>query len=307
MRVKLGRPDLADYARCFDVPPAAPDAPLTVTWAGVTTLLVDDGDSALMTDGFFSRPSLATVGLRRLSPSYPRIDGCLARLRVDRLEAVLPVHTHYDHAMDSAVVAERTGAKLVGGRSAAQVGRGHGLADDRLVMAVSGEAQRLGAYDVTLIEGAHCPPDRFPGVITAPVVPPVKASGYKCGEAWSTLVRHRPSDRTLLIVGSAGFVPGALGGRRAEVVYLGIGQLGVQPERYLVDYWAETVRTVGARRVVLIHWDDFFRPLHQPLRALPYAADDLDVSIRVLSRLAADDGVALHLPTLWQRADPWLS
>jgi len=62
---------------------------------------------------------------------------------------------------------------------------------------------------------------------------------------------------------------------------------------------------VGARRVVLIHWDDFFRPLHQPLRALPYAGDDLDVSIRVLSQLAADDGVPLHLPTLWQRCDPW--
>jgi L-ascorbate metabolism protein UlaG (beta-lactamase superfamily) len=65
------------------------------------------------------------------------------------------------------------------------------------------------------------------------------------------------------------------------------------------------VRTVGAHRVVLIHWDDFFRPLDKPLRALPYAGDDLDVTMRVLSRLARQDGVALHLPTLWQRADPW--
>ena len=75
----------------------------------------------------------------------------------------------------------------------------------------------------------------------------------------------------------------------------------------LVDYWAETVRAVGAGRVVLIHWDDFFRPLHKPLRALPYAVDDLDVSMRVLARLADEDSIALHLPTLWQRADPWIS
>jgi L-ascorbate metabolism protein UlaG (beta-lactamase superfamily) len=142
-------------------------------------------------------------------------------------------------------------------------------------------------------------------VITAPITPPVKTSAYKCGEAWSTVVHHRATDRRLLIIGSAGFVPGALAGQRAEVVYLGIGQLGVQPERYLVDYWAETVRTVGARRVVLIHWDDFFRPLTKPLRALPYAGDDLDVSMRVLTALADDDGIPLHLPTLWQRADPW--
>ena len=305
MRLKLGRPDLADYAGYFDAPQAAPDASLTVTWAGVTTLLIDDGASAVMSDGFFSRPSLAEVGLRPLSPSAARIDGCLARMSVDRLEAVMPVHTHYDHAMDSAAVAERTGARMVGGTSAMQVGRGHGLPDDRLVAVTPGQPVTLGAFDVTLIEASHCPPDRFPGVIDEPVVPPVKVSAFKCGEAWSTLVRHRASDRRLLIVGSAGYVRGALAGQRADVVYLGVGQLGLQPEPYLVEYWAETVRTVGARRVVLIHWDDFFRPLHKPLRALPYAGDDLDVSMRVLSGLAEQDGVPLHLPTLWQRADPW--
>ncbi|RDH78609.1 MBL fold metallo-hydrolase [Mycolicibacterium moriokaense] len=305
MRLKPGRPDLRDYTRYFDVPEAGVDAPLTVTWAGVTTLLIDDGSSALMTDGFFSRPGLANVGLGRIAPSAARIDGSLQRMGVDRLEAVLPVHTHFDHAMDSAVVAERTGARIVGGGSAAQVGIGGGLSADRVVVATPGEPIGLGGYDVTLVKGAHCPPDRFPGTIDAPVTPPVKTSAYKCGEAWSMLVRHRSSDRRLLIIGSAGYVPGALAGHRAEVVYLGIGQLGLQPERYLVDYWAETVRTVGARRVVLIHWDDFFRPLTRPLRALPYAGDDLDVSMRVLSGLAADDSIPLHLPTLWQRADPW--
>ena len=305
MRLKIGRPDLRKYAGAFDAPAAAPDAPLTVTWAGVTTLLIDDGASAVMTDGFFSRPSLLEVGLRRLSPSTPRIDGCLSRLGVHRLEAVLPVHTHFDHAMDSAMVAERTGAKVVGGTSAVAVGRGASLPDERLVAVTPGAPITLGAYDVTLVEGHHCPPDRFPGVIGEPVVPPVKVSAYKCGEAWSTLVHHRPSDRRLLIVGSAGFVRGALVGRRAEVVYLGVGQLGLQPEEYLIDYWTETVRTVGARRVVLIHWDDFFRPLHKSLRALPYAGDDLDVSMRVLSRLAEEDGIPLHLPTLWQHCDPW--
>jgi L-ascorbate metabolism protein UlaG (beta-lactamase superfamily) len=84
-----------------------------------------------------------------------------------------------------------------------------------------------------------------------------------------------------------------------------VGLLGLQPKHYIVDYWAETVRTVGARRVVLIHWDDFFRPLSKPLRALPYVADDLDVSIRVLGELAEHDGVALDMPTVWRREDPW--
>ena len=106
---QAGRPDLGTTRGYFDVPAATADSPLTVTWAGVTTLLIDDGMSALMTDGFFSRPKLADLG-SPIAPSLPRIDGCLARLGVDRLDAVLPVHTHFDHAMDSAVVAERTGA-----------------------------------------------------------------------------------------------------------------------------------------------------------------------------------------------------
>ena len=305
MRIKMGRPPMTDFADRFNVPAAEPGDALTVTWLGVTTLLLDDGRSALMTDGFFSRPGLLTVGVSKLQPSLERIIGCLERARVDLLDAVIPVHTHYDHALDCAVVAARTGAKLVGGASAANIGRGHQLGGDRLLVARSGEPVSLGAYDVTLIESEHSPPDRFPGIITRPLVPPARAGQFKCGEAWSTLVEHRPTGQRALIQGSAGFVPGALSGHDAEVVYLGVGQLGLLPERYLIDYWTHTVRAVGARRVILIHWDDFFRPLTEPLRALPYAADDLRATVRVLSRLGAGDGVPVHFPTVWQPENPW--
>ncbi|ASW88866.1 MBL fold metallo-hydrolase [Mycobacterium marseillense] len=304
MRLKLGRPDIARYADRFDAPAAAPDA-LSVTWMGVATLLIDDGSSALLTDGYFSRPSLAKVAAGKVASSPARVDGCLARAKVSRLAAVIPVHTHIDHVLDSALVADRTGAQLIGGQSAANVGRGYGLPENRIVVAVDGQPIQLGAYEITLVESHHCPPDRYPGVIDEPLITPVKASAYRCGESWSTLVHHRPTGRRLLIQGSAGFVKGALAGHRADAVYLSVGQLGLQPRSYLVDYWAETVRAVGARRVILIHWDDFFRPLTKPLRALPYAGDDLDVSIRILDELAAADGVALHLPTVWRREDPF--
>ena len=304
MRLKLGRPDLAHYADRFDVPAAVGD--VAVTFLGVSTLLFEDGESAVMTDGYFSRPPLVKVGLGRVAPDRVRIDAALARTGTTRLAGVLPVHTHVDHALDSAVVAARTGALLVGGESTANIGRGGGLPEERLRVVTSGDSLRLGGFDLTWIESHHCPPDRFPGAITHPLVPPVRARAYRCGEAWSLLVRHT-SGRTALIQGSAGHVRGALTGHRADVVYLGVGQLGVQDEEYIRAYWAETVRTVGAKRVVLIHWDDFFRPLDVPLRALPYAGDDLDVTMRVLEELAADDAVSLHFPTVWQREDPWAS
>jgi L-ascorbate metabolism protein UlaG (beta-lactamase superfamily) len=304
MRWKLGRPRLDRYATWFGVPTAT--GRLSVMFLGVSTLLLDDGDSAVLTDGFFSRPPLRRVVLGRIAPHGARIGAALTRAGLDgrRLDAVVPVHTHFDHALDAAVVAERTGATLLGGRSAAHIGRGHGLPSDQLRVVVTGERVACGAFTLTFVESAHCPPDRFPGAISAPVVPPVRAAAYRCGEAWSLLVEHA-SGRTLLVQGSAGFVPGALTGHRAEVAYLGVGQLGLHDDAYLTSYWQETVRTVGARGVVLIHWDDFFRPLDRPLRALPYAGDDLDTTMRVLRRLAERDDVRLHLPTLWRREDPW--
>jgi L-ascorbate metabolism protein UlaG (beta-lactamase superfamily) len=162
----------------------------------------------------------------------------------------------------------------------------------------------FGSFEITMTESAHCPPDRYPGVIDEPLTPPAKAAAYRCGEAWSVLVRHTTGLR-LLIQGSAGYVEGALAGQQADVAYLGIGQLGIQDKEYIETYWRETVSTVGARRAVLIHWDDFFRPLDQPLRALPFAGDDLDVTMRVLSRLAEADRVTLSFPTVWQRENPW--
>ena len=209
MRLRLGRPDLRDYSGHFDQPPATSRSPLTVAWAGVTTLLISDGESAVLTDGFFSRPSLGKVALGKIAPDLDRIDAALARVGADRLAAVIPVHSHYDHAMDSAVVADRTGADLVGGASTAYVGRGHGLPEDRIRVVTPGEPMSYGAFTLTLVESHHCPPDRFPGEITAPVVPPVKAGAYKCGEAWSILVEHAGVDPQPAVpaVPSPDFIP----------------------------------------------------------------------------------------------------
>jgi L-ascorbate metabolism protein UlaG (beta-lactamase superfamily) len=302
MRLKHGRPDLGRYAGRFDVPVAG--SGFGVTFLGVSSLLFADERSAVLTDGYFSRPSLLEVGLRRVAPDEGRIDRTLTRAGIEQLEVVAPVHTHIDHALDTAIVAERTGAVVAGGESAANLARGHGLTEERIRIVAPGEPETFGGFRLTWVVSDHCPPDRYPGPITEPVVPPVRASAYRCGEAWSILLEH-DSGRTALVQGSAGFVRGALDGYRADVAYLGVGQLGLQEEDYLRTYWAETVETVGARRVVLIHWDDFFRPLDQPLRALPYAGDDLDVTMRVLADLAARQDVALHLPTVWQREDPW--
>lgn len=281
-------------------------AGLSVTFGGVSTLLFSDGRSAVLFDGFFSRLPLVRVVAGTIAPDPALIGAGLARLGADDLsvEAVLPVHSHYDHALDSAEVALRTGALLVGGTSTANLGRGAGLPGERLLTPVPGAPVTLGPWALTLTESTHCPPDRFPGVISAPVVPPARTSAWKCGEAWSAHLAHE-SGATALVQGSAGFVPGALEGTSADVVYLGVGQLGIHPDEYLRGYWDHVVRPCGPRTVVLTHWDDFFRAADRPLRATPYAFDDLDRTISFLRQLADEDGIALSLPTIWRAEDPW--
>ncbi len=302
MRLKRGRPDIARYANRFDVPAAG--SGFAVSFLGVSSLLFRAGADALLTDGFCSRPPLLRVGFRKIGPDAQRIESVLSRAGIGELAAVMPVHTHFDHALDSTTIALRTGATLVGGESAAHLGRGGGLPADRITVVTSGRQLSFGSFALTFITSAHCPPDRYPGTISAPVVPPARVDAWRCGDAWSIVVEHQ-SGRTALVQGSAGYVPGSLAGRRAEVAYLGVGQLGLQDDDYVNAYWEHTVRAVGARRAVLIHWDDFFRPLDRPLLAIPYAVDDLDATMRRLDVLAQRDGVTLHFPTVWQREDPW--
>src|SRR5262245_4815717 len=87
--------------------PAQPNA-LRVMFLGVSTLLFDDGETQVMTDGFFSRPDILTVGFREIEPNLGRISSALQRAGVSRLAAVIPLHTHYDHALDAPEVARRT-------------------------------------------------------------------------------------------------------------------------------------------------------------------------------------------------------
>jgi hypothetical protein len=51
----------------FDTPEA--EGELVVPVLGVTSLLLDDGETALMTDGFLSRPSLTKVVLGSIAPT----------------------------------------------------------------------------------------------------------------------------------------------------------------------------------------------------------------------------------------------
>ncbi len=288
-------PSLAPYAGLTLAGTAPADAPaVRVTFLGVSTLLISDGETALLTDGFFSRPGKLDSMVGSIEPDRDAIGRGLALARVDALAAVIVVHSHYDHAMDAPEVARRTGALLIGSESTRNVGRGWGLAEERMRLAEPGVPTRFGAFEVTLLASQHFPHGLAMGEITAPLVPPAATTDYKEGGSYSVLIAH-PLGR-LLVQGSAGWRDGGLAGQHADVVLLGIGGLGTRDAAYREAYYREVVAAVGARCVIAIHWDDFTLPLDQPLQPMPKLLDDFDATMQFLAQRVGPDAALALLP-----------
>lgn len=302
MKVPYARPRLAPYLGWRQPAASAQDTGPRATWLGVSTLLLEDGETSLMIDGFLSRPSLLRCGVTKIAPEPGTIDRSLRRLGVQELAAVICAHSHYDHAMDAPLVALRTGAELLGSESTANIGRGGGLPEERLRVPASGEPVAYGAFTVTLVESVHSHPDRFPGTVTEPLEPPARLTRWATGAAYSIFVDH--PEGTLLVHASAGYVPGALAGHRADVVYLGVGALGRLGADFRAVYWDEVVTRTGARRVVPVHWDDMWRPLEGPLLPMRYAMDDFGVTLDFLTERGRAEGVDIAVPVAWRETAP---
>ncbi|MGM0564120.1 MAG: MBL fold metallo-hydrolase [Pseudomonadota bacterium] len=302
------RPDVAALL------PAAPEATaddgengLNITFLGTSTVLLDDGETQLLTDGYFTRPGLLSL-LGEVSSDHQIVEGALAQYDIgERLAAVIPVHSHHDHAMDSALVAELTGADMLGSPSSAVMARSAELPEAQIKTAEDGQSYSYGRFRVTLIESKHVP---MPGLLSgwigmgqaieeAPGKQP-KLGDYHQGIAWTVLVEH-PEGR-VLIQGSAGFKPGQFEGielkRPVDLALVGLAGLSKQDETYNAQYWREIVGSTQPRVIAPIHWDDFTRPLSTDLPAMPRLVDDLEKTIgNAQKRLESNQRLIYLQPT----------
>lgn len=260
---------------------------------GVSTLLIDDGETSLMVDGFFSRPSKWMLLSSRIGPDRGRIGSALSRINVRNVAAVLVAHSHHDHALDAASVAATTKALLIGSTSVSNIARGEGLPPAQIQVTDSGNQHVFGKFVVRTVLSPHSPHGFFRGKILAPLRPPARVSAYRGGSNFSYLFSHPTC--TVLVHPSANFVHGMFRGVSADVVFLGVGTLGRRKEKFCTDYWSEVVLATGAKLVVPIHWDDFTIPLDQPLKPMPFLFDDSDRGMARIARMAQRDKVEVRV------------
>ncbi len=270
---------------------------VTARWTGTSTLVFSDGETTLIIDGWFTRPSALAMLYGEIEPDLEAIEQGLARNEVTSAAMVIPVHSHYDHAMDSPEVARRTGALLVGSEATANIGRGWGLPEEQIRVVRDGDRLHFGAFEVVIHETKHFqfadPTFREQALgdpyITEPLVPPVPAFDYKVGVPLAVEIRHPRG--SLLVQGSAGFIPGGLADVDVDVLFFGTGGLGTQTAEYRESYWRETVEATKPERLIPVHWDALFGPIEGPfrgsLRAASFLAAGSDLTLEFLQEKAA--------------------
>jgi L-ascorbate metabolism protein UlaG (beta-lactamase superfamily) len=258
------RPNLDEIDWPAPTRPAATNADtVTVTWLGVATLLFDDGETQILIDGFFSRPSIADVLLNRnIGNDAAAINFAMNEFRMRRLAAVIPMHSHFDHAMDIGAIANRSSASILGSESSAAIARGAGVPDDQIVVAVEHQPYTFGNFKVTLRPSVHAPIGwrgtvPLNGRIEAPLTMPQTIRAFRVGRTYTIVIEH--PDGTVLIQGSAGCIEGELQGVATDVVMLGIGQLTLLSKEYAQECWRNVVTMTGAHAVYPIHFDDYTR------------------------------------------------
>lgn len=240
----------------------------TARFFGVSTILLSDGGTAIMTDGFFTRPKI--IEALALEPSVVAINYALARgkVRKQNVKVMLVAHAHHDHVLDTATVADKLGARIAGSASTCRVVLSEGFPQARTFQIGNTDRIKIDSFEVEVFRSPHSPPSFPLPKIDGDVAPgfkmPASVKAYQEGGNFSFLVKHR--GRRILIHPSANYRAGTFAGVKADVVFLGIGMLGQQSEEFARNYWETVVTTTGARLVIPIHWDDLQNPIDKPPR-----------------------------------------
>lgn len=282
-----------------------PGEAVTVTWLGTTTMLFDDGETQVLIDGTFTRLGvLQMLPLRQVKSDVATINYAMSNFGITRLAAIVPVHSHFDHAMDVGYVANRSSAVVLGSESTANIVRGADVPVRQYQILADGEERQFGDFTIRLIASTHAPiangkDELFPGIIEMPLRQPAPISAYRTGVAWSIVIGHPRG--TTLVQGSAGIVPGKLAGESVDVVMLGIGGLGGLGKDYTASYWDETVTATAAARVIVVHHDDYNLPFGE-LRLMPDMFDRVLRTAAWIDEIIAErnSNVRVELPPFGQ-------
>lgn len=279
---------------------ALANSSLNVKFFGVSTLLFDDGQDQILIDGFFSRPMLAKVIFQRIYSDSDLISRIIRQHDLYRTQAILVTHSHYDHALDLSILGNSlTNAQIIGSNSSLNIARGGEVASSQLTQAEPWKVLHIGKFKITPIPSKHTPPtavnDDLGKNITAPLVLPARFSDFKEGGSFDYLIENQ--NYKILVKASTGAIPNQFKNLHVDALFIGVAQLSRQSPEFQTQYLKETLSALNPKLVIPIHWDNFFKPLSQPLQFLPRIADNTPESLKILIQHAEQQGHRVVLLT----------
>jgi L-ascorbate metabolism protein UlaG (beta-lactamase superfamily) len=246
------------------------DARLAVQWLGTAGFRIVAEGHHFWVDPHLSRHGLVEALTATITPKIDRI-----RRDVDVAHALAFGHSHFDHALDAPAIALARGARVYGSSDTLNYCRGSGVPEPQLVEMRGGETLHEGPFTLRPMLSQHSTiflgRVPFPGRIEKPLTVPLRAADLKVGLVFG--LHFESASGSVYHIGSANLVEAELRGVRADVVLCcTVGRQST--ERY-------TERVIDALRPKLVipcHWDQFWRPIDDPVRQIP--GNDLEGFVR---------------------------
>lgn len=284
--------DIDKYQSYFVDEPA--DSGVRVTFFGVSTLLIDDGETQVLIDGFFSRYSMTKVLTSDISSDTATINRFISDYKMNRVKGIFVTHSHYDHSFDAGYIAKKTCAILYGSKSTLNVGRGVNVPDPQMEEFRPNQDLVLGNFSIRVVPSKHSPGDgKLDGEITQPVRQPASMKAYLEGGAYDFLITYK--GKKIYIKPSPNFIPGALDSLDVDVLFLGIATITKHDPAWINDFYRENVTALEPSLVIPLHWDDFFKPVSDHLEMLPKFTGKVEDDFDYVIERTRTDGIDLKI------------
>jgi L-ascorbate metabolism protein UlaG (beta-lactamase superfamily) len=250
-----------DAVRELETRPLGLPAGLELEWLGVSGYRITYEGQTLFIDPYVSRVPLSAIVRRRPAvPDPAMIDRFIGDPA--NVVGVLVGHTHFDHAVDAPAIVQRFGCKAYGSASLTRLMALHGLADQAIEVEPY-KPYELGPFVVSFTPSQHSKlllglavPSG--GELTCDHLDALTPGAYRCGQVWG--VRIEVAGTSFYHQGSANLIDEAVRTRGVDYFLAGIAGRG-----FTRDYWQRILRLLEPRTVVPTHYDDFFRPLSDPM------------------------------------------
>jgi len=217
-------------------------------WLGVGGVELSVDDQILAIDPYFTRIPLWRMAFGRVRPDHEIIAD-----QIPHCDFVLVTHAHVDHLMDVPNVVRNTGAVALGSPNTCRLLEASGVPEQQIREIAAGDRLTLGRFRVEVLPADHVAvagwrPFQYKG--KPDPRPPLRARDYLMDCCFGFLVEI---DGLRLLHCPGQSVP-------AEV-------LTVKPV-WTRSRYESLLRGARPRVVIPVHWDDFTRPLSEPVRPM---------------------------------------